>query len=212
MADGVARSLVAATKPKARGTKRSRESTTSNTNTNSAAGLEDSSATGGVEKRPARNTPNNYVVSFAESYVEFASSCLFDKLTKRLGNYHQFPLEHMSALAYLKSPVRKPMIIETWSPMDIAMFEAALAVHGKEFHIIQRHVATKSTKEIIDFYYIWKKTSHYTKWKQEFVPAEFGTVVSPTTTITTPVVEERPTTNTNSGINAVPNNESKASG
>lgn len=25
-------------------------------------------------------------------------------------------------------------------------------------------------KEIIDFYYVWKKTSHYEKWKKQYVP------------------------------------------
>ena len=31
----------------------------------------------------------------------------------------------------------------------------ALALHGKNFHMLQRFVKTKSTKEIIEFYYVW---------------------------------------------------------
>jgi hypothetical protein len=154
-------------KPKVRGgnnntKKRGRETTT-------AATGEDHN----IKKR-CQNHRGTPTTTFAESYVEFASSFLFDKLTKRLGNYHQLPLEHMSALAYLKSPVRKPSILEHWNPLEIACFEAGMAVHGKEFNTLSQHVIpTKTTKQIIDFYYIWKKTSHYQKWKKEFVPAEF---------------------------------------
>jgi len=43
-----------------------------------------------------------------------------------------------------------------------------MALHGKHFHIISKFVKTKSTKEIIEFYYIWKKTSHYRRWKNGF--------------------------------------------
>ena len=91
------------------------------------------------------------------------------------------------------SPVRRPLVIETWSPREIATFEGApppsappslvgasesgratagaLALHGKCFHTVQRFVKTKSTKEIIEFYYVWKMSSHYTEWKQNFARA-----------------------------------------
>jgi hypothetical protein len=75
----------------------------------------------------------------------------------------------MTALGYLTSPLRRPTIIEKWSPYEIATFEASMALHGKHFHIISKFVKTKSTKEIIEFYYIWKKTSHYRRWKNGFV-------------------------------------------
>ena len=38
-------------------------------------------------------------------------------------------------------------------------------MYGKHFHTIQRMVKTKTTKEVVEFYYIWKKTSHYDMWK-----------------------------------------------
>lgn len=81
-------------------------------------------------------------------------------------------LVHMSTLGYLKSPIRRPTIIEKWSPYDIAMFEAAIAEHGKNFPRIRNEInnTTKSVKDIIEFYYIWKKTSHYVQWKKEYIP------------------------------------------
>lgn len=86
----------------------------------------------------------------------------------RLASY---PLEHMSALSFLKSAVRRPTIIERWSPYEIAVFEAALAEYGKDFLRVRNEIGgTKTTPEVIEFYYIWKKTSHYCRWKQEYVP------------------------------------------
>jgi hypothetical protein len=82
-----------------------------------------------------------------------------------------YPLEHMSALGYLKSAVRRPTVIERWSPYEIAVFEAALAEYGKDFHKVQKEIGpSKTTKDVIEFYYIWKKTSHYNTWKLEYVP------------------------------------------
>jgi hypothetical protein len=52
---------------------------------------------------------------------------------------------------------------------EIALFEGALLHHAKEFHLLSRVIGSKSTKEVIDFYYMWKKTEHYRKWKDRFV-------------------------------------------
>mmetsp|Transcript_5998 Transcript_5998/g.8734 ORF Transcript_5998/g.8734 Transcript_5998/m.8734 type:complete len:419 (-) Transcript_5998:8-1264(-) len=83
-------------------------------------------------------------------------------------NLGQYPIEQVTALGYLTSPLRRPTVIEKWSPYEITTFEAALALHGKHFHQVQKWVKTKNTKEVIEFYYIWKKTSHYRRWKSSF--------------------------------------------
>jgi Myb-like DNA-binding domain len=80
-------------------------------------------------------------------------------------------LVHLSALGYLKSAVRRPQVMERWSPYEIALFEAAIAEYGKEFAKIQREIGpTKTVAEVIEFYYLWKKTTHYPRWKQEYIP------------------------------------------
>lgn len=97
--------------------------------------------------------PGTYMAPFGYSYSK--------------GNY---PIERPCTLGLLTSPLRRPTVIEKWSPYEIACFEAALTLHGKVFHIVQKVVKTKTTKEIIEFYYIWKKTSHYKRWKQQLEP------------------------------------------
>jgi len=80
----------------------------------------------------------------------------------------QFPIEQVTALGILTSPLRRPTVVEKWSPYEIATFEASLALFGKQFHQVQKFVRTKSTKEVIEFFYVWKKTGHYKVWKKQF--------------------------------------------
>lgn len=109
----------------------------------------------------------------AEDYIELATNIMLAPLSNSRSygfDPSSLPLEAVSVLGYLKSPARIPMIIERWSPYEIAVFEGALAHHGKDFFQVGKAVGSKTTKECIDFYYVWKKTVHYKKWKQEYVP------------------------------------------
>jgi len=111
----------------------------------------------------------------AEDYISLASSITLPPISK-LGPYGytptigQYPIEQVTALGYLTSELRRPTVIEKWNPYEISIFEAALALHGKVFHTISKFVKTKNTKEVIEFYYVWKKTSHGKRWKNSYVP------------------------------------------
>merc|ERR1719197_1792132 len=84
---------------------------------------------------------------------------------------NEYRVERPTLLGAMISPARRPLVFEAWSPCEIATFEGALALHGKNFHMLQRFVKTKSTKEIIEFYYVWKMTTHGREWKKKkFVP------------------------------------------
>lgn len=119
----------------------------------------------------------------ADDYVEMASNLvLYPSNAPALGEKGgygsggfdaakgMFPFDVVSALQYIKSPMRRPTVVERWSPLEIATFEASIAEHGKEFHVLQKDIKTKTTKEVVEFYYIWKKTAHYRRWKQQYVP------------------------------------------
>jgi hypothetical protein len=106
----------------------------------------------------------------AEDYISLASSIMLPPIHLGPFGYSptmgRYPIEQTTTLGYLSSPLRRPSVIEKWSPYEIALFEGALAYHGKLFNLISKHYVTaKSTKEIIEFYYIWKKTSHGRRWK-----------------------------------------------
>lgn len=110
----------------------------------------------------------------AEDYIGMASSLILP--TIRLGPYGYdassglFPTERITALGLLTSPVRRPTVVERWNPYEICVFEASMALYGKDFHEVARTVGTKSCKEVVEFYYVWKKTEHYKVWKREYTP------------------------------------------
>jgi len=81
-----------------------------------------------------------------------------------------FPMERTTTLGYLTSPLRRPSIVERWNPFEISVFEACLANYGKDFYKASKHLGKgKTTKDVIAFYYIWKKTKHYKRWKADYV-------------------------------------------
>ena len=78
-------------------------------------------------------------------------------------------LQRTSTLAQLLSKVRPKTIIDKWSPYEIALFESAICVFGKKFHWISNLLKNKTTNEVVEFYYIWKKTKHGKVWKDTYI-------------------------------------------
>ena len=75
-------------------------------------------------------------------------------------------------MGYVLNPLRKPAVIERWSPFEISVFEGSIALYGKHFHTIQKIIKTKTVKECIEFYYYWKKT--YVPDDREVMPTLMG--------------------------------------
>ena len=49
-----------------------------------------------------------------------------------------------------------------WSDEECRNFEAGLRIFGKDFHLIQQQkVRTRSVGELVQFYYLWKKTERH---------------------------------------------------
>ncbi|KAG7354336.1 hypothetical protein IV203_003692 [Nitzschia inconspicua] len=113
------------------------------------------------------------VHQIADDYVHFVGNVMYP--ATKMGPYgfnpeaREYPIKAISLLHYIKSPLRRPSVMEKWSPYEVAVFEGGLLHYGKEFHRVSRQIGTKSTEDVIDFYYIWKKTGHYKKWKERFV-------------------------------------------
>ncbi|KAJ1428241.1 hypothetical protein B484DRAFT_449989 [Ochromonadaceae sp. CCMP2298] len=116
-----------------------------------------------------------------EDYVNIVGEIMYPK--SNLGPYGfdaengRFPMEKINTLGILTCILRKPTVVEKWSPYEVAVFEAAITLNGKNFHAIQKYVKTKTTKEVIEFYYDWKKTSHYKEWKKNYISDDRETAV-----------------------------------
>eukprot|EP01031_Cornospumella_fuschlensis_P043317 gene43317-52948_t len=154
------------------------------------------------KKDNGKNMMINRGAKFAsnEVYVNLVSELMYPKHVAAFDanslDKSKFSFDRVTALGYLTSPLRpvnvmgkhvklfstdyKPMGLiydirlsaERWSPYEIAVFEAAIALYGKNFHTIQTYVKTKTTQEVIALYYDWKKTSHYAQWKQAYLVDE----------------------------------------
>jgi hypothetical protein len=75
-------------------------------------------------------------------------------------------VRNITPLELLTSPLRNHQIIDLWGPKEIAIFEAGICRHGKNFYVIAKLIQTKTRAEVVNFYYIWKKTSRYVHWKK----------------------------------------------
>jgi len=108
----------------------------------------------------------------AEDYVNHVGKMMYPSVQYAQYGYEgensRFAMERPTTLGLMRCPLRQPSVVEMWSPHQIALFEGAIALYGKHFHTIQRMVKTKTTKEVVEFYYIWKKTSHYDMWKSVY--------------------------------------------
>lgn len=55
--------------------------------------------------------------------------------------------------------------IEAWDDQDLYKFELNMRL-SKPFHDLPNHVPGKSVKQIMHFYYTWKKTPRYANWRK----------------------------------------------
>lgn len=135
-----------------------------------------------------------------EDYVNLVGDLMYPKTLFGPQGYdiseNRNPIERITSLGYLISPIRKITVIEKWSPIEIAIFEGSITLYGKNFNQIQKYVKTKTVEEVIEFYYDWKKTSHYKQWKKTYVP---DARECPTTIEKDEVVEKERTSRNSTG-------------
>lgn len=108
-----------------------------------------------------------------EDYVNLVSDLMYPRISYGPFGYApqegRIPVERVTTLGYLLNPMRKVLVAEKWSPFEVAVFEASITLYGKNFNQISKHIKTKCVKEVIEFYYFWKKTSHYRQYKKTLV-------------------------------------------
>lgn len=79
-----------------------------------------------------------------EEYLRIVEEIMYpSKLSSSYGynaEESKFPICRITNLGYLTSPLRKPTVIEKWSPYDIALFESSIFLFGKQFHQINQVV------------------------------------------------------------------------
>jgi len=129
------------------------------------------------QEKGATEARRMLVQDFHERYLGIVESLYFRKMRRRGkalemdGTSDSAPIAYpLPEAGFLTSNIRPSNAMERWSPLEIAQFEAAMRLWGKNFSRIGDLIPSKTTREVIEFYYCWKKTSHYKEWKEAFQP------------------------------------------
>ncbi|KAK2196851.1 bifunctional Homeobox-like domain superfamily/SANT domain/Ubiquitin interacting motif [Babesia duncani] len=128
-----------------------------------------------VDSKQKVSIPNPRTnIDAIEQYLDWSERCycgksLLDgattpKSTSQFGISNLAP-EFGPIFDLLTCKLRQPHILDLWGPKELVTFELGLFRFGKEFYEIQQLIPTKTVKEIVDLYYLWKKTNRYTLWK-----------------------------------------------
>ena len=78
-----------------------------------------------------------------------------------------------STIERLLSPLRRRRVREEWSAREVAVFEVGMCRQPKDFAAISRAIGSKTTNQVVEFYYTaWKHSQHYWRWKQTAAAAQ----------------------------------------
>lgn len=121
-----------------------------------------------------------------------------------LNTLHELDFDINSSLKAVLPSMGEAVIVrdelESWTTHEAELFSEGMEKIGKDFYAIRQELLPwKSTRSIVEFYYMWKTTSGYDKTK--IVKATESK--SKLTKIFLPNIEKRPANNRNN--NAAPN-------
>ncbi|CAM9276670.1 unnamed protein product, partial [Discosporangium mesarthrocarpum] len=134
--------------------------------------LADSAAPRGPSNKGRDTTGRWRMHRMAEDYINVCGNITYPRVS--VGTYGfspeegRYPIDRPSTLGTLRSSLRRPSVIEMWSPHQVACFESAIHIYGKKFHRVAEAVEGKSCTDVVEFYYVWKKTDHYKQWKAKY--------------------------------------------
>jgi hypothetical protein len=96
---------------------------------------------------------NHYVRVCSDMYHCGISSDPTERFQILLGD----GTETQAAIDFLKSEYRRVEVLDTWSPIDIALFTAGVARFGRDWESVKSILPHKSSPEMSEFYYsVWK--------------------------------------------------------
>lgn len=127
------------------------------------AGEPAANATTSLPSPPSRSSQ----VLALDDYLGFVSKTYYPDKEEGAATA-DFSMVRRTTLGLLNSPIRVPTVIEKWAPIEIARFESALCLVGKSFAQVAKAIGTKTTSEVIEFYYLWKQSKNYQTWKMTY--------------------------------------------
>ncbi|KAG0056625.1 putative PHD type zinc finger protein with BAH domain-containing protein [Gryganskiella cystojenkinii] len=84
-----------------------------------------------------------------------------DLIDKALGELQRSGFDADKALAEVAKANKQTFDLKDWSQSEIEAFEEGIRLYGHELFAIKKNVETRSMKDIVRFFYQWKKTERY---------------------------------------------------
>lgn len=84
-----------------------------------------------------------------------------DLIDKALNALQRSGFDADKALEELAKVNQQTFDLKDWSQDEIEAFEEGIRVYGHELFAIKKKVETRSMKDIVRFFYQWKKTERY---------------------------------------------------
>jgi hypothetical protein len=119
--------------------------------------------------KPESDDPNR-VTNFNQ-YIHICQDAYLLNLSgsqdERLELLVNQPQTANEAIELLQSSYRKNEVIDSWSPLEIALFIAGITRFGRDWESIKSILPSKSAMELSQFYYsVWKGSKMYGTWKR----------------------------------------------
>ena len=85
----------------------------------------------------------------------------------RLDTLVNVPGKAREAIGLLQSKFRKTEIIDSWNPLDVALFIAGITRFGRDWKSVKALLPHRTSMELSEFYYsVWKGSRMYFSWKK----------------------------------------------
>eukprot|EP00472_Partenskyella_glossopodia_P011998 CAMPEP_0197518190 /NCGR_PEP_ID=MMETSP1318-20131121/3317_1 /TAXON_ID=552666 /ORGANISM="Partenskyella glossopodia, Strain RCC365" /LENGTH=374 /DNA_ID=CAMNT_0043068313 /DNA_START=1 /DNA_END=1125 /DNA_ORIENTATION=+ len=142
--------------------------TTDNNNNNNNNNNDDDDDNNKKDQNGGDNNGDAAAPSPAEAAAAAAAAAASSKLAEQMHIYREY-----SSLEVLLSPLRRPLAIDKWCARDVALFEAGICAHGKDFEKVAKLIPGKNTAGVVKFYYsTWKLSKNYLKWATSGLSAD----------------------------------------
>ncbi|TYZ59776.1 hypothetical protein PybrP1_007659 [[Pythium] brassicae (nom. inval.)] len=78
----------------------------------------------------------------------------------------------LKAAVHGTSLLRSASVLDAWTPIELRIFEVAIECYGKDFYHVAQVIGTKTCREVVALYYVWKKDAHYQTVKNRWGKTE----------------------------------------
>ncbi|ORY26560.1 BAH-domain-containing protein, partial [Neocallimastix californiae] len=101
---------------------------------------------------------NEYIKKVRDCHSEIKNMDLFDRALLEL---HKSNYDIDKSFSIMEKITLKDLDLPTWSKTEIKQFENGIIKYGHELQYVKQEVPTKRRKDVVQYFYRWKKSPRY---------------------------------------------------